>query len=282
MAKHSYTMPTGSLYGRGNPIANIHIDLADDERPVSISFTGRAANEYQGGDSAFQMALCDTSGGNAHNLKSMGVDRGGEAIDPTTGKAHWVDGSNPIDCNTSANPASAWANLRGANLALKKIQSDYTYDGLYVPVTATVTTSIHTITWTSPSLSISQNEYVLTVAKGGSATDNWDGAVAYDLHMDGTYVGTFSGNSLAVTLRDDQLEIAHTFTLYAVSSAGGHTAVKVGATASFTPKSVHKTMKYRTGGAWVECYANVRVGSTWVEVEPFYYDGTSWVPCSQT
>lgn len=146
----------------------------------------------------------------------------------------------------------------------------------------TITTLKHEIIWTNPSLSFSQNEYVLTVTKGGSARDSWGGTPTYDLHMDGAYLATFSGNSISFTLTDDQLEVPHTFALYAISTANGRTIVSAGKTTSHTPHSVHKTMKYRDGTTWVECYANVRDGSTWVEVEPFYWDGTVWVPCSQT
>ena len=53
-------------------------------------------------------------------------------------------------------------------------------------------------------------------------------------------------------------------------------------TATYTETSVHKTVKYYNGSAWVECYMQYYTGSEWVEVEPYYYDGSSWVLCSQS
>lgn len=47
-------------------------------------------------------------------------------------------------------------------------------------------------------------------------------------------------------------------------------------------REAHKTVKYYTNGAFVECVPYYYDGESFVEVEPRYWDGTQWVLCSQT
>lgn len=262
--------------------------LAKGEYPTGLSFNSASGPVTKlshfdplapGGTYKASLVICDSLGRFPHKFSDAQQD-----YDRT------------YDYFTTQVSGQSWTDLNNKTLAIGKIHvstpNDYVtnllyidrYDATYPEMTVTITTAFvpHTISWTNPSLSFSQEEYVLTVTKGGSADDSWGGTITYKLYMDGVDQGAFSEATKAITLTDDQLEVPHTFELYAVSTARGETITSVGCSASHTPHSVHKTMKYWNGTAWIECYANVRVGSTWVEVEPFYYDGTTWVPCSQT
>lgn len=269
---------TAPLYYGGVPLA-----LKPYEYPTGFHFNGNTVIWCDGPISEMpwvgraNFVLCDSNGGNEYVLGNVAVDRGRYRVAS--------DFIGVISGQT-------WTNLKGKTLTLGKVATDShtseplvcgAYDASYYS-SITITTAYvdHVITWTNPSLTFLQSEYTLAVTMGGSATDSWYGTIRYDLLMDGVYVGTFNSATEYITLQDSWLEVPHNFALVAVATVDGSTASSVGITVSYTPHSVHKTIKYRHNGTWVECYANVRVGSTWVEVEPFYYDGTSWVPCSQT
>lgn len=259
------------------PDNGVVVTLPADEYPVSFRAISDTSQGYIGnwgyGSETAQFYLCDSNGQNEYFLNTITCS----ARDPHSGA-----GGGDMGRLTQS---GAWKNLAGKTLAMKK--KPHTggdgWDVCFIgQVVFQVNTLKHGITWTDPSLSFSQNEYVLTVTMGGSASDSWGGTPRYDLLMDGVYAGSFSSGQATVTLTDSQLEIPHTFALVAVSTVNGHTISATGTTVSHTPHSVHKTMKYWDGTSWVECYANVYDNGQWQEVEPFYYDGNSWVPCSQT
>ena len=289
MATYECTYDAGAPWlGVANATATLYygdapLTLKSYEYPTGFHFNGNTVIWCDGPISEMpwigraDFVLCDSSGGNPYVLGNVAVDRG--RYRPASDFIGVISGQT-------------WTNLKGKTLALGKVAtySDTSkplicgaYDASYYS-TITITTAYvnHAIKWTDPSLSFSQDEYELTVTMGGSATDNWGGTPTYRLKMDGVDRGAFSNGSLVITLTDADLEQAHSFGLVAVCTVEGSTASSVGATEQYTPHSVHKTVKYWTGSAWVECYAHVYDSGEWVEVEPMYYDGTSWVPCSHT
>ena len=138
---------------------------------------------------------------------------------------------------------------------------------------------LHTLIWTDPTISISQNEYELTVTKGGYATDNAGESISYYVYMDGVPAVQFpeNSNTVTITLTDEQLETEIVYAIVAQTSITAN-----GASLTYEAVSVHKTVKYYDGEAWVTCYMLYYDGEEWQEVIPYYYDGNDWVLCSQT
>lgn len=265
-----------------------NLTLAKGEYPTGFTFNNESGPVTKishfdplapNGTYKANLVMCDSNGGNAHWFSDAQQDY-----------------DRDYDYFTRQVSDQSWTDLNNKTLAIGKVHvstpNDYhtnllyidRYDSTYPVMTVTVTTDFvaHTLSWTNPSLSFSQAEYVLTVTKSGSADDSWGGTPTYKLYMDGVDKGAFSGNTKTITLTDSQLEIAHTFALVAVSTARGDTISSTGATASHTPKSVHKTVKYYNGSEWVECIMYYWTGSAWQEVEPYYWNGTTWVLCSHT
>lgn len=263
-----------------------NLTLAQGEYPTGISLNAdsapvtkcRTTSYTVSGTYKANIVLCDSSGGNTHKFSDASID------------------SDQSYSSLNRSASGSWTDLNNKTLAIGKVNVSVPsgastnmiyidrYDSTYPEMTVTITTAFvtHAITWSNPSLSFSQNEYTLTVTKGGTATDNWGGTPTYKLYMDGADKGAFSGNTKAITLTDSQLDAAHTFALVAVSTARSDTVTSTGTTVSHTPKSVHKTVKYYTGSAWTECIMFYWTGSKWQEVEPYYWNGTQWVLCSHT
>jgi len=259
------------------PRVSLNMALGEHERPTAISFSGYLGNSNHDSDRVQRLAICDTSGNNAHGLKSVSIGHATQA------GSTWVTGTvDASRANTSASPENAWTDLRGKSLALRKLSGDDTSVGIYGNVKVTVTTSIHELTWSKPNLEFTQNEYSLTVTRLGSVSDNWGGEITYYLLMDNVYVGDFSGDTLTITLTDADLEKAHHFSLMASGSESGSTVRLFGWGEIFTPASVHKTVSYYDGSTWVECVPYYYTGTEWQEVWPYYWDGTKWVLCSRT
>lgn len=235
------------------------LTMAANEYPTRITFSDYNTGGWQ--DEGQHITLCLSNG--------AGNNVGNEYI--------LVNDKNPDD---AFNVESARANIPDATGKLFKGQKLsiglWGHTELVGHFKVTIETLVHAITWTNPGLSFGQNEYQLTVTKSGYATDNWGETVTYKLRMDGVDKGTFSGNSMTLTLTDADLEVAHTYELVAVSSISS-----TGLSTSFTPGPVHKTLGYWNGTQWVECIPYYRTESTWQEVWPYYWDGTQWVLCSQ-
>ena len=266
MANLQATFSPPSSWGASPPTPyKPGITLTDQQYPKQVILSG--LNLYN----SFHTDTDDDRWATIYLSDKDGQNKVGIATIGGSGWIHdWAEGNQYIwnvpDTNGKA--------LKGKTLAFTKSFSDVYWRG---SATVTVVTSDHVITWTNPDLAFAQNEYQLTVTKSGTATDNWGESFTVHLYMDGVDKGAFSGNSITITLTDDQLEIPHSFALVAVNST-----TSTGVTKSFTPASVHKTVKYYTGSAWVECIVSVYDNGQWKEVEPFYYNGTAWVPCSQT
>lgn len=269
---------TATLSYNGSPLK-----LKPYEYPTGFHFNGNTVFWCDGPISEMpwvgraEFVLCDSWGGNKYHLADIDVDRGRYRV-----------ASDFIGVIAG----QTWTNLKGKTVAIGKVETPThtsepilcgAYDASYYSsITITTAYLARVITWTNPSLTFSQNEYELTLTRGGSAVDSWEGSITYRLRMDGIDIGAFNGTTKTITLTDDQLEILHTFDLVAVSTVDGQTASQIGTTVNHTPHSVHKTVKYWTGSEWVESYAQVWDGTQWVEVETYYWDGTAWVPCSQT
>lgn len=266
------------------------LKLGDHEYVTGISFTYNGytgiTNMNHGLQARADIYLCDSTGGSHHKLGSTGYLRGARWYD-TAGGGNWY----PEEFITTQLNVSgvAWKDLMGKTLYIKKSETG-AYNGItvykpqgYPPVEVEISTAIlqHTITWSDPSVFVSQNEYELTVTYGGSATDSWGETVEYRLQIDGVDFGAYDSGSQSktITLTDSMLEVQHTIVVQARCSSDSSVYNSNNYTL-FTPASVHKTVKYWNGVDWVECYASYFDGTEWVEVEPYYYDGIDWVPCS--
>lgn len=267
------------------------LKLGDHEYVTGITFVYNGytgiSNMNHGLSSAADIYLCDSTGGNHHKLGNTGMLSGARWYD-TAGGGNWYP--TEFVRNQLNVSGVAWKDLMGKTLYIKKSETG-SYHGItaykpqgYPPAEIEITTAIlqHEIAWTDPSLSLSQNEYELTATMGGYATDNWGGTPTYYLEIDDEEVGTFTNGTVTVTLTDEQLEIPHTFKLVAISTVDHHIVGSVGVSESYTPHSVHKTVKYWDGSSWIECYGHVYDNGEWVEVEPHYWNGSDWVPCSHT
>jgi len=135
----------------------------------------------------------------------------------------------------------------------------------------------HLIVVTDPEISFSQNEYTLTVTKGGTAIDTLGDTVNFRLLRNGVKVADFVGNNATVTLTDEDLEKTYAYTIEAYCSLS-----KVFVEGSFMAAAVHKTLGYYAGSEWKPCIAYVWTGSQWQEVWPYYWTGSAWQLCSQT
>ena len=132
------------------------------------------------------------------------------------------------------------------------------------------------LTWGTASLTLtqSQNSFVVTATKEGSATHNRGEAVTYKLYEGSTLIATYSGASVYF----ESSIGSHTYKV--VASAGGLTAD--GPTATITVKPLNKTVKYYNGSQYVECIPYYYINNEFIEVEPYYYNGSEWVECSHS
>ena len=162
------------LWGANGVVESLGIQLSQNEYPTKITFSGGNvinsdhSSYYVNGEryssaSAhdFQAALCDTDGKHAHELTKISVPPGSAVSSGGT----WVhtDGAKAVSSiNTTANPANAWVNLKGAKLALKKIvDSNTSID----PFTVKVTTNLYPVTVTLQA----SGQGSLSFASGGLA-----------------------------------------------------------------------------------------------------------------
>ena len=260
--------------GKTNVVTSLNITLPAGEYPLTLTLSGLGnyctfVND-SGNDNGADIYLCDSDGNNAYKIYSTYINA--RSRDYSFG----APGSQTWNI-----PESAGKALRGKTLAIKKVNAG---GSIYFvgTATATVTTSVHTLTISSPNLSITQEEYRLTLNRSGSTTDNWGGTPSYSLYVDGAYKVSFSSQQISITLKDTDLETQHTYAVQVSSTANGHTASTNFASKNFTPSSVHKTVSYYNGSAWVECIPYYYTGSGWQEVWPYYYNGSEWVLCSKT
>lgn len=144
-------------------------------------------------------------------------------------------------------------------------------------------TAVHKIVWTNPRISVAQNDYEITVTKGGFATDNYDYDVIYKLFRDNINVADFDGDVAQITITDSDLETTSVFSVVATNPSDAPEVISAeGASQSFYIDSLYKTVGYYADGEFVPCMIKRYTGQAWEDVEPRYYTNSAWKLCSVT
>lgn len=133
-----------------------------------------------------------------------------------------------------------------------------------------------TLTWSNPTLSLSQSQSDLqvTATMGGTATHSAGLAVTYYLYEGSTLIGEFNNGTLTFTPSVG----SHTYKT--VASAGGLTTD--GATTSITVvERDNCTVGYYDGTNFIECEVYRYDGMNFVQMKPYYYDGNGWIEIQQ-
>lgn len=253
MATYEKSFSKSLLQGNNGVVSSLGIQLGQNEYPVSIKFSGGYiwnedhSNYYVNGEMYstarnhdFQAAICNTEGKLAHNLNLVqDVPHGGAA----GSNGHWSHTSGWIaisKSNTTANPETAWSNLKGAKLALKKIVDSNTCLGSWGsdPYKITVKTSLMPVTITlqadgQGSLSFSNN------GMAGTTGQMVDGASAEItiIPVKGYKIKSVTTTSGTVALKSEQA----TYSVYTFTAATP--AVDTTVTATFEPIEYTLTLK---------------------------------------
>ena len=148
----------------------------------------------------------------------------------------------------------------------------FTMPASAVTVIAYFVRSEHTLIWTDPALSISQNNKIIVATMGGYATDNYGEDVSYILRKDGVDVAAFAVNKAMFKLSDEDSGKESVYEVVAVSSLEA-----AGASDTFTATfPVSEQAGYFDGTTIQKCITYYFDGSNWIEVEAKYFDGTSF------
>lgn len=152
-------------------------------------------------------------------------------------------------------------------------------------VTITPVFELHTLTWSNPTLTVSQNEEILTFTKGGTCTDSWGETITYKLYRivptgidditEEQDLATFVGNTATVTLEESDINVEYTYKVVAITSLTAY-----GGSVVYTAYPIPKTIGYFNGSDFIECIPYYYTGNEWKEVRIYYYTGTVWQLCS--
>ena len=165
------------------------------------------------------------------------------------------------------------------NLTFTATAGEHTYKtvaaagGLTADGAITSISVVDSITWSNPTLTLTQvqNTLNVTATMGGTATHSSGASVTYYLYEGSTQIGTFSNNSLTFT------STAGSHTYKTVAAAGGLSAD--GASASITAADQDRaTVGRYNGSSWDACEVFRYDGTEFVQMKPYYYDGTEFVP----